>query len=220
MSRIFIASAALAALVPAAATAVSFTDRALFDLAVPGIVSNDLNALPTGVITTVFALETISSSGNAAGALIDPYNASFGQALGGLDSASVQDNFESVIFTFNAPVYAFGFDDLDLTGDDSEYANVRLDFANGATLVFSISETDFDFDTAAFFGFHSSIAIDRVEIWSSDLAGGPIGDRANVVDNLAISRTPAIPEPASWAMLIVGFGTVGTALRRRKPVLA
>ncbi|QHL91700.1 PEPxxWA-CTERM sorting domain-containing protein [Sphingomonas changnyeongensis] len=28
-----------------------------------------------------------------------------------------------------------------------------------------------------------------------------------------------IPEPASWAMMIAGFGLAGTALRRRRPVL-
>jgi hypothetical protein len=27
--------------------------------------------------------------------------------------------------------------------------------------------------------------------------------------------TPGIPEPASWAMMLFGFGAVGTAMRRR-----
>ena len=32
--------------------------------------------------------------------------------------------------------------------------------------------------------------------------------------------TPAIPEPATWAMLITGFGLTGFAMRRRKPLEA
>ena len=30
----------------------------------------------------------------------------------------------------------------------------------------------------------------------------------------------AVPEPATWAMMITGFGLAGSALRRRKAVLA
>jgi hypothetical protein len=34
----------------------------------------------------------------------------------------------------------------------------------------------------------------------------------------SIATTGAIPEPATWAMLIAGFGLVGVAARRRRPV--
>jgi hypothetical protein len=35
------------------------------------------------------------------------------------------------------------------------------------------------------------------------------------------TRTPAVPEPATWAMMLLGFGAIGMASRRsRKPVLA
>jgi hypothetical protein len=36
------------------------------------------------------------------------------------------------------------------------------------------------------------------------------------IDNLAV-RKDVIPEPATWAMLIAGFGLVGAAMRRQRP---
>ncbi len=38
--------------------------------------------------------------------------------------------------------------------------------------------------------------------------------------NLLDSPPPGIPEPTAWALLILGFGATGAALRRRRPMLA
>jgi hypothetical protein len=35
-----------------------------------------------------------------------------------------------------------------------------------------------------------------------------------------VAPVPAVPEPASWAMLITGFGLAGSALRRRRAAIA
>lgn len=44
---------------------------------------------------------------------------------------------------------------------------------------------------------------------------------AAAFDNITFGQiTPVIPEPASWAMLVAGFGIAGVALRRRKPAVA
>jgi hypothetical protein len=34
--------------------------------------------------------------------------------------------------------------------------------------------------------------------------------------NFELSSAPAVPEPGTWALMILGFGTVGFAMRRRK----
>lgn len=36
-----------------------------------------------------------------------------------------------------------------------------------------------------------------------------------LLDNISLEQTGVIPEPASWALLIAGFGLVGSAMRRR-----
>jgi len=40
------------------------------------------------------------------------------------------------------------------------------------------------------------------------------------VDNLAGSAATVVPEPATWALMILGFGSAGAALRRRRGVAA
>ena len=39
-----------------------------------------------------------------------------------------------------------------------------------------------------------------------------------LLDNVSV--TPGVPEPAAWALMIAGFGLVGSALRRRAVALA
>lgn len=43
-------------------------------------------------------------------------------------------------------------------------------------------------------------------------------DRAGIVTISAV--TPAVPEPGTWLMMLVGFGAVGAALRRRPALRA
>jgi hypothetical protein len=60
----------------------------------------------------------------------------------------------------------------------------------------------------AFVNFLSSTPFDTIEFHQT---GGGFE-----FDNLTVGSPAAVPEPASWAMMIVGFGTVGAAMRRRK----
>ena len=48
-----------------------------------------------------------------------------------------------------------------------------------------------------------------------------LGDRAFVSGDVAFTLNGgAVPEPGSWALMILGFGTMGTALRRRRALAA
>lgn len=48
-------------------------------------------------------------------------------------------------------------------------------------------------------------------------SGNPTGVR---VEFLSSGITASVPEPATWAMLVIGFGLVGVTARRRKSVVA
>lgn len=50
---------------------------------------------------------------------------------------------------------------------------------------------------------------------TSTSAGG-YGQQGIAVVNFSIVHTAAVPEPASWAMMLMGFGGIGFSLRRRK----
>ena len=47
-------------------------------------------------------------------------------------------------------------------------------------------------------------------------------DKGALLDNLSLDITSpaAVPEPATWAMMLMGFGGLGAALRRRRAALA
>ena len=52
----------------------------------------------------------------------------------------------------------------------------------------------------------------------SGIAGTTAGADAAFSGTLSFAR--AVPEPATWAMMLIGFGAAGVSLRRKRPVLA
>lgn len=46
------------------------------------------------------------------------------------------------------------------------------------------------------------------------------GQQGIALVNFSFSQISAVPEPATWAMMLLGFGVIGTSLRRRRKVLA
>ena len=46
--------------------------------------------------------------------------------------------------------------------------------------------------------------------------------RGSILDNVSISNVAGVPEPSTWAMMILGFGLIGSVLRssRRRGMAA
>ena len=54
-------------------------------------------------------------------------------------------------------------------------------------------------------------------IFANGQLAGATGSYAGTIN---VQAAPNVPEPATWALMMLGFGAVGWQLRRRRPVLA
>jgi hypothetical protein len=114
----------------------------------------------------------------------------------------------------NNDAQMFLFDSLGhlvLSSDDTSYYNLLPKFAAGSLagkaagdyyLAFDLYNTDPKFTNGVLSG------------WDHDPRPMQTGDYTLTLKGTA----GAVPEPATWAMMLVGFGAVGFAMRRRKNV--
>jgi hypothetical protein len=132
--------------------------------------------------------------------------------------------------------------DGDAWWNNWDYGLLRIDF----TEAFGASLTSFSMDLTTALPNGISLVffdIDGIDIQSFTIPGSPtsvywtpvgytnvsvsstngiggfrfIGNAQGntIIDNL-VATTAAVPEPATWAMMLIGFGAIGTAMRQRK----
>jgi len=102
--------------------------------------------------------------------------------------------------TFGTPIDAFGFfSDLDAFGVSS----MTLTLSDGSIITQSVNS-----DNASFFGF-TGTDITGFSVSTTTPSGFAIGD-------FYTAATPSVPEPGTWAMMLLGFGAVGLAVRRTR----
>lgn len=125
---------------------------------------------------------------------------------------------------------------LNFAGITGNYGDIQADIAPGPIQIFGTRSADgnsfsvFDFR----FGFPASTSGCSFVCTGQIIINSPVGpnDPSNFVavddleaNSLSVinSFTPhfalvaAVPEPATWAMMLVGFGAMGVSLRRRRP---
>jgi len=121
-----------------------------------------------------------------------------------LDGSTSQAGTLSTLASFAAGTYTLSFDlGGNARGDGDKTTVVTLgDFSQSITLPSdsALQTYSYKFTTT---GGNLSFA---------DLAGGN-QNIGNILDNVSLS---AVPEPATWAVMLVGFGGIGAAIRRRR----
>lgn len=112
------------------------------------------------------------------------------------------------------------------SGDSDPLYNLTLTFDGGQTLTGSYAPTTNSFVSGGSFT-DGNVTYSLIEFSYRRFLGDavsafqatPGGDGNDYVGNFRISAA-AVPEPASWAMMLGGFGMLGLATRRRRTVRA
>lgn len=136
----------------------------------------------------------------------------------------------------NGPVSFFGFgNDFPGCGDtrpdiDIDFVNPTNNLLDGYTTSFSIFNFDGLIKATAYDALNNVLGTTQTSAGLLSLSGIGNISRVNLVsldndpttmDDLTfgdVVGVGAVPEPAAWAMMLAGFGLVGSAMRRRSKV--
>ena len=163
------------------------------------------------LLASAFSAFALAAPASAANVILDP---GAGGTLSGFfgQTVNASGNFTST-FTFTVPTAGLASVGLVTTVEKLGSAN-NIDFIsaflNGTPLVlFTMGGTLIEFggiSDVAVNGGQNTITINGTSAGNGSFAG-----------NISFSPSSA-PEPATWAMLILGFGAVGYTIRRRQRI--
>ncbi len=114
----------------------------------------------------------------------------------------------TLTFTFSQPVFTWGFEAEPNPFSDHLFT---VEFFDGATSLGTISRTINGNAGARLLAARAGLGQKFTSVTVST-------DVDFAIAQLRYSFTAPIPEPATWAMMIAGFGLVGFAARRRRPL--
>ena len=133
-------------------------------------------------------------------------------------SGNAGDSFVNGNYTFETTFTLGAFSSAAFSGRfaaDDSITGVRL---NGVAL--PISGGNYTFYTAFSYGgvgFQTGLNTLSFDVLNS--GGGPVGLQVDIAGTYE-GVGAAVPEPATWGLMVVGFGLIGAASRRRKVLVA
>ncbi len=204
--RSIFAAAMMVSALPASAAPVFFNDAAAFTAAAGALAGfegfNDSRPVSETLVYAGFTLGE-SNGVDVVGHTVDFPGLLDAAVVEGAGAALYDDNDSSIgTFSFGASISAFG-----LWVTTNEAATMSVGGSGGST------SFDLQASVPAFFGL---INLDGFTAVTFDASGGPLVG----FDALRFGEASVVPEPATWAMLIAGFGLVGAAQRRRRALTA
>ncbi len=199
-SRLILAALAVSTAVPAsAATTITYTDSVPTpspDVQIFEDFDDKADGDSIGTNAEVFSDAETGLAARPAGS-----TGNFGVVLGG----GVAN------FTFARPASRFGF----LLGSLDTYNGLTVNYANGTSQTFAGS--GITGGAGATTGSGGGFVTIRQDAGDPRITGVSFSSSQNSFefDTLGVG---GVPEPTTWAMMILGFGVVGGAMRRRKTV--
>ena len=165
------------------------------------------------VVRRLSALVAIALTGASAPAATRTFN-SFDGTSGNFGNTRVAPGRFADKFTvtldadgeFSATIYSAA----DGTGTDLDLTDVRLTGPKGVDLGF----TTVNSGAEEYRVFNSQVLPPGTYTLSVQGRGGPA---ARYSGNITFVQIGRIPEPATWLMMFLGFGSLGFVIRRRKP---
>lgn len=211
--KCMLAAASVAALASAgvARADAMYTNQAAFDAGAGPLTTIDFNdiAAPGSFVsygTGPLTLSGVTFTGNGSMFVIDPgyYGASYPNG-GFLNSDYATTGVDTILATLPANVKSVGFDFGGLLGSPVTF---QVTLSDGHTFTATSNNSITGTGALDFAGFAASTPISSIQI------NMPDAPNYNAIDNFTFG-SGGVPEPATWAMLIVGVAMIGFAARRR-----
>ena len=201
MKTISIAAATLLALTALPATAAELITNGNFEAGATGFTTTGNVAVISGADYVTFAVGSGSPAAQA------NHFASFGS-----DNAAGTGVVFQSFATVLGQIYTLSFDygAFNSTSQQLSYSLTGLPGANVLPITAGTSNLD-----SLFTNFTTSFTGAGGPTILSFQSTSTAGDNADILlDNVSV--TGPVPEPATWAMMLMGFGMVGVGVRRRR----